>query len=344
MDINAENINSSGEYEQFITDLRNAKDDHSLFCFIGAGVGISQLYPDWNAYVKGLIDYWIYELKVIVEDKRAQIKEVDQRDMRFLQLLNKSNMSNKRKVDLVLHLILNYCKTDNPDITLVLFNEYALRFENYLFSQLAPIIPRNSILEEIIKLRPLIITTNYDQEIEKAYIRVLNTICATKKDISDTPNIPEPDMVLHLHGVPDCNDKNLFISSSRSYSNLYYRDPMGYIGKVRNLFSEKKNALVLFIGCSMEEDEVLSIFEFENTNIKYYSLMRYTKYSDEKIINDIYNEKIKEYYQSRKIKFIWYGLSYSDLQDFSHKIVEQVLLDSNGNTNFEKLKRELTDV
>lgn len=340
-------LNETGELKQFIIDAKKAKENQSLFCFIGAGVSISQLYPDWDTYVTNLIDFWIYKLNDVANDDRRKTKkcDVDQLDMRFLKLLNQSKLSNKRKVDLVDHIIKSYCTSDEKRKESELRYEYSLSYEKYIFTSLRPIIPHNTILEEIVKLRPIFLTTNYDNEIEKTYTRVLGDVSYSSKDFSEIPSKITSGMVLHLHGVPETQHQDLFISSSQSYSNLYFRDKNGYIKKLQGLLTDKKDALVLFIGCSMEEEEVLSIFNFRDVNIKYYALMKYNEVENAKVINDYYNSIIKDFYNSNKgINFIWYGTEFSKLTESINHIVNDILYDVSDSHSFLELRKVMLDV
>lgn len=46
------------EFNSLVTDLVQAIRKQKLVIFVGAGVSISQGYPNWNDYVTHLIKYW----------------------------------------------------------------------------------------------------------------------------------------------------------------------------------------------------------------------------------------------------------------------------------------------
>lgn len=204
--------NSSQEYVQFLERIQKAHENVALICFIGAGVSISQGYPNWDNYVEQLINYWTYHLN----DLKPGIK-VKSKDMQVLQALHQSGESNKRKVDIVQHIIKNYCDTDND------VKEKLLNFEKAVFSEMEPLSPFNPILDNLVQLQPIFITTNYDQQIQKSYERsmsVTSKIVENISKVSDLQLIPL-NTIIHLHGIPE-TDPDLFVSSAQSYKRIYW--------------------------------------------------------------------------------------------------------------------------
>ena len=343
-------FNTENNYSTFLKDIVDAKNSQSLFIIVGAGVSISQLYPDWNLYVDSLIKYWQFNLdELVTHNEDTYLKEVQVEDIYFLRKLSETNLSNKRKVDLVHHIINKYCESNDNEIRNRLFKKNVLNFEKKFFSKYKPMISSNVILRSLVKLYPIFITTNYDLEIEKSLINEERIQPNIIKDISlVSKDRARPEYVLHIHGIPS-EDTNLdfFISSSKSYSDLYYRQNQ-YHKKFKEIFIERKNTLVLFVGCSMEEDEVLSLFDFEYSNIKYYSLMKFNSQGSDIVLQKYYNEVIKEYYSSKDIEFIWFGEEYDDLQYFLEKLLKDVdvleTTESNQNFNAEKLRNTLLGI
>ncbi|EMF0574985.1 hypothetical protein H4N23_002735, partial [Enterococcus hirae] len=45
-------------YNDMVDKIAKAENDFKLVVFIGAGVSISQGYPNWDGYVDHLIKYW----------------------------------------------------------------------------------------------------------------------------------------------------------------------------------------------------------------------------------------------------------------------------------------------
>ena len=317
--------NNSVVFKKFIEDLVKAKKEMSLVNFLGAGVSISQGYPDWNSYVELLLNFWIFKLSDLTKISDTLMSEVELKDINFLRRINSIKISNKRKVDIVHHIIRKYCRTNDPIRTQEIYDENLLMFEKYLFNEVAPFIPKNEIIDQLILLKGTFITTNYDNQIEKSFKQkegqfpnVIDTILNYSIGI-------EYNSIIHLHGVPSSKPKN-FISSSSSYESLYYKEPIKYRQKMNELFQNKNEPVVLFVGCSMEEDEVLSILSIDNPNIKFYALMKYNMDEDEKNNDSFFNEFISEYYLDNKnVEVIWYGDKYSDLPEFlSKKILSEI--------------------
>ncbi|MGS5041398.1 hypothetical protein ACVDHH_09510 [Staphylococcus saprophyticus] len=63
--------------KEFVIDIYDAEIKQTLLFFIGAGVSISQGYPDWNKYVDELIQYWKANLIKIIEDNRTDYTTVN---------------------------------------------------------------------------------------------------------------------------------------------------------------------------------------------------------------------------------------------------------------------------
>lgn len=319
--------NSEQEYNNLFNDVFKSMISKSLFIVIGAGVSIKQLYPDWNQYVDSLINFWTYNLDLVRNiDPECIKKEVDLSDINFLKMLAISNLSNKRKVDLVHHVIQKYCETPDPNKSKHLFRKYGLKFEKKFFLEYNPLISSNEILQYLVQLDPIFITTNYDQEIEKALKPLYPYSTSTVHDFSQiSKEVARPDSVLHIHGTPtDEVDFDLFISSSNSYSRIYYCND-SYKIRFREIFSQRKDSVVLFVGCSMEEEEVLSLFDFNSTDIKYYSLMKYNTNDSNENLQSLFNKTIKDYYSYRNLNFIWYGECYKDLDGFTKSMVDRLL-------------------
>ena len=87
------------EFNSLVTDLVQAIRKQKLVIFVGAGVSISQGYPKWNDYVTHLIKYWQSYLLNIENVSIGREKYL------VFDTISKSNLSNKRKVDLVNHAI-----------------------------------------------------------------------------------------------------------------------------------------------------------------------------------------------------------------------------------------------
>lgn len=319
---------SEEEFSHFINRIRDSQTSQSLFVVIGAGVSISQLYPDWDQYVDSLINFWRFNLGIIPESEPStKNRDSLMRDVHFLKKLSESKLSNKRKVDLVHYIIGEYCKTNNNEESNLLFKKYVLLFENKYFLEYKPMLNTNLILQSLVKLNPIFITTNYDKEIEKSIQSIQRYIPKTVPNISEISfDNARPESVLHIHGIPTLNtDLDFFISSSKSYTDLYYTSNYSiFKNNFKSIFKERKNTTVLFVGCSMEEEEVLSLFNFDNPDIEYFALMKYNNENLECEIQKYFNTVVKDYYSERKIKFVWFGDKYSQLGEFLENVVSYI--------------------
>lgn len=308
--------NDESYEKNFIKDIKLAQQNNSLVCFVGAGVSISQGYPGWGQYVDQLINFWIYHLKDIVSLEETVATEFKIEDMNILRELLSSSISIKRRVDMVNYIVKQYCQADTAEKTEKIYKQQVLKFEKFIFNEAYPIVAHNETLDKLVKLQGTFITTNYDNQIEQSYHRVLGIRPQVFDSIDKIEGNVKQDLIIHLHGTPDSNP-DLFVSSSKSYMNVYYKDN-DFKKKILELFKEKESPLILFVGCSMEEDEILTLLDIEETKVKFYALMKYTKYGmSEKGKNDF----IRDYYKDEhKVGIIWYGDQYDHLSTFIEEI------------------------
>lgn len=117
-------------------------------------------------------------------------------------------------------------------------------------------------------------------------------------------------MVVHLHGTVN-SQPSFFVNSATTYSNIYFGSSLNiYKSKLNSIFN-KNDTTIVFLGCSMEEDEVLSLFDLNNNQFKFYSIMKYDDNNSE--LSDFTS---KYYRDVKNINYIWYGKQYSDLPNF----------------------------
>lgn len=313
--------NDTLEFETFINDIAIAQKKLSLVCFVGAGVSISQGYPNWDRYVKQLINYWTFHLNDLTSLPETRISKVELHDISVLENLVLSDESNKRKVDMVNYIVKKYSGAEDKVNSERIFKEHVLDFEKFLFSEVSPVVVSNEVLDQLVKLRACFITTNYDSQIEKSYQRNFETPVDMIPDIRSISGNIRTETVIHLHGIPE-GDSDLFVSSSRSYSSVYYTKNE-YGKKIQELFKEKQDSLILFVGCSMEEDEILSLLDLKESNTKFYALMKYATDHFIPKINEKKNSFVKQYYKDQHdVNIMWYGKQFSDLPSFIKKIID----------------------
>ena len=111
--------------------------------------------------------------------------------------------------------------------------------------------------------------------------------------------------------------------------------------------------MLLFIGSSLQEEEVLNLFSSDSLNLKKYALMQ--------LRDDISEDQanlVKEYYREEKnIEIIWYGHNYSDLPIFLQKMNKDIsdkyqekhafvsakeLIDDIDKNNLDQLNKDIT--
>lgn len=302
-----EEYNSLEYYNDMVSKIAKAENDFKLVVFIGAGVSISQGYPNWDGYVDHLIKYWQFNIQTHVTSDK-----VSRETILAFDLIAQSSNSNKRKIDLV-HQILEDIFEDD-------FEKFKLEFENYYFNQVPPFTPVNSVLESLSDLNAIFITPNYDQEIEKQLKRKKSDVQIIKdlREFSIRKTQLKINHVLHIHGTAE-GDPDFLINSSAAYARLYFRD-REYFEKLRKWFEETK-PLVLFVGVSLEEDELLSLLFEGNEN---FALMRADISNNLNVATQL-RGRIENFFSSKNhTKIFWYGNNFKDLPNVVRDIVKDV--------------------
>ena len=295
-------------YENLIDDVTEAIKKFNLVIFIGAGVSIAQGYPNWNNYIEHLIKYWQGQVLSVSGEK-----SLGREHHIVFDLISKSSISNKRKVDLV-----NYelKKVFNED-----FEKRRLDFEKGYFKNLLPYSLVNQTVESLASLNAIFITSNYDYEIENHIKRLKNDV-VTINDLNEFTKNKNGRLrfgdVLHIHGTPDC-DVKYFVSSSTDYSKTYLKN-RGNFENLVTWFKETKPT-VLFIGAGLEEDEILSLLCEDSKN---YALMKSENTGNQRA-DEHYRDLVEEFFSSENhTQIIWYGGKFEDLPAFVKKIVADI--------------------
>lgn len=301
------NYNSVTDIDNMIDKITNASKNLNLVVFIGAGVSLSQGYPNWDGYVEKLIHFWEFNFQNYLEEKdRISSQEF----LQFDQIL-KMKVSNKRKIDL-LNTLLESIFADK-------YQEISLDFEKYFFEKVVPIKPENEILAEVAKLDPIFMTSNYDFEIEKQVRRTKQKMnfhsISNINDFTSSESMLRPNDILHLHGSTN-GSPEFFINSSLDYSKQYLQNSTD----LANLKSwlKRTKPVILFVGSSMEEDEILSILPEASES---FALMKANS-KETSEFRALFNQTFVKNYSTN---IIWYGDKYSDLPKMLHKIITTVL-------------------
>ena len=300
------NYYTENEFNELVDSLAGAVKDFNLVVFIGAGISLSQGYPNWNGYIEKLIHFWQFNIHHVAKEK---IEVSNKLLLQFDEIL-KSNNGPKRKIDL-LHTLLHGILGED-------FDHVKLNFEKYFFKEVVPDYLENSVLVELIKLDPIFVTSNYDFEIEKHLKRI------KQKDVFKTiNNLHEftswssrliPGDVLHLHGTTE-GEGHYFVNSSLDYSRQYLKETQEF-QNLRTWF-EKKQPIVLFLGSSMEEEEILSLLPATSKN---FAMMK-AEPNESPAFRKLYNQT---YQKNNRTTIFWYGDAYSDLPKEVEKMVSAV--------------------
>ena len=295
-------------YENLIDDVTEAIKKLNLVIFIGAGVSIAQGYPNWNNYIEHLIKYWQGQVLSVSGEKR-----LGREHHVVFDLISKSSISNKRKVDLVNYELKKVFGED--------FEKRRLDFEKGYFKNLLPYSIVNQTVESLASLNAVFITSNYDYEIENHIKRLKNSV-VTINDLNEFTKNKNGKLqfgdVLHIHGTPDC-DVKYFVSSSADYSKTYLKNRENFENLVT--WFKKTKPTVLFIGAGLEEDEILSLLCKDSKN---YALMKSENTGNQRV-DEHYRGVIKEFFSlENHTQIIWYGDKFEDLPTFVEKLVSNI--------------------
>lgn len=295
-------------YENLIDDVTEAIKKLNLVIFIGAGVSIAQGYPNWNNYIEHLIKYWQGQVLSVSGEKR-----LGREHHVVFDLISKSSISNKRKVDLVNYELKKVFGED--------FEKRRLDFEKGYFKNLLPYSIVNQTVESLASLNAIFITSNYDYEIENHIKRLKNSV-VTINDLNEFTKNKKGKLqfgdVLHIHGTPDC-DVKYFVSSSADYSKTYLKNRENFENLV-TWFKETKPT-VLFIGAGLEEDEILSLLCKDSKN---YALMKSENTGNQRA-DEHYRGVVEGFFSSENhTQIIWYGDEFEKLPLFVKKLVADI--------------------
>ncbi|MGQ9335727.1 SIR2 family protein [Bacillus paralicheniformis] len=227
--------------------IENAKNNNLVF-FIGAGFSRDFGFPDWKGLVKLMLE------KIIDENPKYKP---------FLDLLESGTMG-------VLD-ILEYIKSEKRIIRDTIYKEF-----KYDMS-------KEHLLEKHRKLFSIskkIITTNYDQLLEKAAKEQLDKVVYTNTHlIGQIHNLDE--FILKIHG--DHELANDCILLREDYEKLYDQDNAA-LTKMKSIIASKS---ILFIGFSLSDPYVSHVFEYVNN--------LYGGYHEKSFILSVNNDDFTKY-------------------------------------------------
>lgn len=307
-----EKYNNQEEYEEIVKDIYEAMIDRRLVFFIGAGIPRIQGYVNWNGYIDKLLNYWKGKIS---KDK----KDIIQYNMYInsIDKIKESDIDKRRKVDFLNQILEDVYGENYKNIRLDFEKEY---FQNFDMGKYNP------VLESLSELDAMYFTTNYDNQIEK-HLEYMRSVGTEVQDMNELNKYIDDDndnislfTVVHLHGIPNGKFEN-FISSSTSYKNHYYIND-NRLDNIRK-WIENKKLLVVFLGSSMEEEEILSLLPDTQKDFKHIAFMTAGNvYSDV----DYYMLKMKKRFfkQKNNTRIFWYGANHNDLPEFIEKLKQDI--------------------
>lgn len=328
------NHNSLDGYYEIVGNISNAMKKGQLVFFIGAGISRIQGYPGWDDYINKLLIYW--ESHITDANTPADMVNIN-----VIDRLLKSNISNKRKVDLLHTLLRSVFGADG-------FAKKQYEFERLFFEQMIPLTTNNEVLSNLTKLDAFFLTTNYDHQIEEnlyRYKHVKKYFLDYEEFEKSVNNIPL-NSVIHMHGTPSGNP-DYFISSSSSYKKLYLGN--NQMTQSLKCWISDDDKLLVFIGSSMEEDEVVSLLDTNRLGQHHIAFLLSDDGTD-KVGNNV--RDLHERYHSKEnhTKIFWYGDKYEDLPVFINKLVNDVQQQAypestipQSNDDFTDMRRESTN-
>ena len=211
--------------------LNNFKNNYGVF-FVGAGLSEGAGYPSWSTLIELLIDHASKQTWVTAA-KTDEYKSLLAENSKFLFL------AEELKIDLGSQY-------------------YSIMEDIFVSKDLHPtknhelIVSTNS---------SLIITINYDNLIEKAFIKVKgdypNSFTYTQSKEAANNFWKEKFFVLKAHGDAK-SDVNSLILSQKDYRRTLYREP-GYRSLLQSIFTSKS---ILFIGVSLTDPEFNQLLDF----------------------------------------------------------------------------------
>ena len=225
-------------YEKDLLSIKSSKDNfnelvkvikkNKIVPFIGSGLSVASGYKIWASYLIELAKEISKESEVLIFLKKAQYEEVAE----FLsEQLGKENFNSK----------IDFKFAENSKKPIGIIN----------------ILPRIT--------NGTIVTTNFDKLIEKVFSnhgKMLTIVHGNEDKEFHRSFAKGDDYLLKLHG--SVNDTNSRIFTKSEYESAY----LDYSGNIdfqkplpENLSKIYKNATLLFLGCSLENDRTMQLFK-----------------------------------------------------------------------------------
>ena len=236
-------------------DLISAIKSKRCGVFVGAGLSVGAGYPNWEELLKELIDR-AFSKSIIIRKKKKELLDLSRAPGKWLMVAQEIS-------DLY----------GQPQF----LNELGAIFDS------TPATPTqaHTLVTEIDF--QFVVTTNYDQLIETAYLPRLHRIpkIFTHPDTADFADSlwKEEFFILKAHG--DLQRKSTVILTERDYRLVSYSSP-GYRALLAAIFTTKT---LFFIGASLNDPEIQLLLRslhdaFQGAGQHHYALIANTDFSD----------------------------------------------------------------
>lgn len=235
-------------FEDIPTELIESYLDKKCGFFVGAGLSHAVGYPDWKGLLLGLTQKAEADHSLAPE-RAAECQELAEDPNKYLMLAEE--MKDVLGVELKTFIEDVYAKEDiDPR-------------------------PTHDLLVSL-KRNNFIITTNYDQLIEKAFVK--NKVFQSPYKYYEAHAIQRQlyrreFFLLKAHGDAQTAAENIILTD-KDYRRLLYQQP-GYQSALQSIFTMYS---VIFVGCSLQDPELKLLLNYINAafpqgGIPHYALM-----------------------------------------------------------------------
>jgi hypothetical protein len=236
-------------------ELKDALIKKRCAVFVGAGLSVAVGYPTWDKLLSALIKK-AYKQKVIDSKKKSELEAMVKKPGKWLMIAQELGDSYGKGAFLT---------------------ELAAIFE--------AVTPVPSNIHKLITEIPFefVVTTNYDQLIENAYVPKFNLIpkIFTHADVSDFADSlwRGEFFILKAHG--DLQKKSTIILTEKDYRTVIHTSP-GYKALLAAIFTTKT---ILFLGSSLSDPELKLLLSslhdaFQGKGVNHFALVPSTDFSN----------------------------------------------------------------
>ncbi|OLS23713.1 MAG: hypothetical protein HeimC3_23560 [Candidatus Heimdallarchaeota archaeon LC_3] len=302
-----DNLQSFEMNEFYLKKLIDKIIKNDIIPFIGAGISIPFQYKGWKAFVN------------YINDSNVKLKTIS-------KLIDKGNL--EEAVDKLIEKL--SIKKINDLI------DYEYREEKINESEID-----NSSIKKIVDIFPdsLIITTNYDNVIEKAFtisdnpIRNNNVYLGANLGNIEKYLKPTQNILIKIHGTIKEPANRIL---SKSQYNTHYKSKNPLPDLLTKLMTSRS---FLFIGCSLENDRMLQLLEKVAKNnpqtTEHFTLLKIPRNAKSKV-------KREQNLSKKNIGIIWYK-DHPDVKIIL-EYVKKIMTDNASIKKIENSSKEIANI